>query len=382
MALKWAKRLVVAGLVLEIGYFAVRYTEPAWGASGSNEQVKEAVTAPRLDKPLELARMEVTSINPARMVERLRVSGELRPINRVVLRARDSGKVQDISAREGQAVRTGDVLVRFETNELQSALEQRESDHDVAHAELLLAMQTLTRIVQLVQKNVAAEDRLDKAKSEIASTTARLRGLSAQVDMARTALHDAQVLAPFDGVVSKRSVDQGARVSADAELFTIVDTTTLEAKVLVSTRDVPRVSTGQTAELQIDGFGKQSFSGRVVRISPVADDGTRLVPVYIRLSNPSRHLVGGMFATGSILLRQNEDRIVIPAASLRKGETGAYVLKLEKGYLVRQPVTVGSKWDEGESLEISDGLAAGDTIVTVPLPELQPHTPVTISEAG
>ncbi|MDW5316134.1 efflux RND transporter periplasmic adaptor subunit [Rhizobium sp. PL01] len=382
MALKWAKRLVVAGLVLEIGYFAVRYTEPAWGASGSNEQVKEAVTAPRLDKPLELARMEVTSINPARMVERLRVSGELRPINRVVLRARDSGKVQDISAREGQAVRTGDVLVRFETNELQSALEQRESDHDVAHAELLLAMQTLTRIVQLVQKNVAAEDRLDKAKSEIASTTARLRGLSAQVDMARTALHDAQVFAPFDGVVSKRSVDQGARVSADAELFTIVDTTTLEAKVLVSTRDVPRVSTGQTAELQIDGFGKQSFSGRVVRISPVADDGTRLVPVYIRLSNPSRQLVGGMFATGSILLRQNEDRIVIPAASLRKGETGAYVLKLEKGYLVRQPVTVGSKWDEGESLEISDGLAAGDMIVTVPLPELQPHTPVTISEAG
>lgn len=385
MALKWTMRLTKAGMLLGGVYLAVVFIDPARGTVDANERVKEvvaAVAANQRDKPLELAPSEIADIRPTSIVERLRVSGDLEPINRAVLHAKDGGRIIEVRAVAGQAVRAGDVLARFETDDLQSFLKQREGDRDVAAAEMLLAMQSLNRIEQLADKNIASQEQLDKARSEVAASTARQKSLSAQADIARTALREAEVLAPFDGVVSSRAINQGSRVGVGAELFTIVDTSILEAKVLVSTRDVHRVAIAQRAELHIDGLDGQTVVGSVDRIGPVADHGTRFIPVYIRLSNGGARLRGGSFATGTILVRQNEDAIVIPAISLRKDETGDYVLKLKKGRLVRQPVTVGSGSGGSDGLEISEGLAYGDTIVTVPLPELRPDVTVTIPKAG
>lgn len=121
------------------------------------------------------------------------------------------------------------------------------------------------------------------------------------MDIARLALRNAEIRAPFDGTVTRRLAEPGSRVGGDGELLTLVDTSMLEAKVLVATRDIPRVALGQTAELEIDGLGGQSVKSTVERISPVAEDGTRFVTVYLRLANRNGQLWGGMFASGSIL---------------------------------------------------------------------------------
>lgn len=139
--------------------------------------------------------------------------------------------------------------------------------------------------------------------------TARLQSLSAQVDIARLALRNAEIRAPFDGTITRRQAEAGSRVSADGELMTLVDTSMLEAKVLVATRDIPRVAVGQTAELDIDGIGSQPLRSTVERISPVAEDGTRFVAVYLRPANRDGRLWGGMFASGSILVREKTMRL-------------------------------------------------------------------------
>jgi RND family efflux transporter MFP subunit len=316
------------------------------------------------------------------MVERLRVSGELQPVNRVVMRAKTGGKILNLAVREGGRVRAGDVILRFETDDLQSTLLQRESDRDAAEAELVLATQALSRFKQLDAKNVTSKEQLEKAKRDVAANASKVQSLSAQVDIARVALRDAEVTAPFDGVVASSAVEADSNVSADAELLTIVDASILEAKVLVSTRDVARVGAGQTAELQIDGMEGQTIEGTVARINPVAESGTRFVPVYLRLPNRDRRLWGGMFATGSILIREKADAHVVPALSLRKDETGDYVLKLLNGRLRRQTVMVGQVWNGGSLIEITDGLVDGDTIITAPLPELRPDIAVTVNKAG
>src|SRR3546814_6058699 len=206
------------------------------------------------------------------MVERLRVSCELQLAHRVVLRAKDNGRILEVSVREGQAVKAGDVLVRFETGDLQSALRQRESDEAAARAELHLARQKLDRTEQLIRKNVVAQEQLDTLRSEVAAAEARLDSLSALTAIARASLHEAEVVAPFDGIVSERVVHSGARVSADADLLTIVDSTSLEARVLVSTRDLARVGVGQKVELRVDGLDNEIVAGHITRISPVADE--------------------------------------------------------------------------------------------------------------
>lgn len=359
--------------------------DPTRGTVDANQRVKDIVASVselQANRPLELAQTEVTNVNSVSMAERLRVSGELQPVSRVVMRAKSGGKVLDLAVREGERVRAGDVILRFETDDLRSTLLQRESDRNAAEAELTLAMQALSRIEQLDAKNVTSKEQLEKARRDVAANTSKMQSLSAQVDIARVALRDADVTAPFDGIVASRTVEAGSRVSADAELLTIVDTSILEAKVLVSTRDVGRVAVGQTAELQIDGMEGQTIVGTVARINPVADNGTRFVPVYLRLPNREDRLWGGMFVTGSILVQENADALVVPAISLRKDKTGDYVLKLHNGHLQRQQVTIGQKWNGGSLIEIADGLVDGDTIVTAPLSELRPNIAVTINKAG
>ncbi|MBN9055130.1 MAG: efflux RND transporter periplasmic adaptor subunit [Rhizobiales bacterium] len=384
MAIRWTRTLALTGTVLGGAYLVNLMIDPANGKGDTNERLKrivQTVAAVDTRPSIELSSVEIAKVQPMDLVERVRVSGELRPINQAILRARNGGSILQFDFREGQAVRAGDVLAKFETEDLQSVLKQREAEREGAMAGMLLAIQSLNRMEQLTGKNVTSQEQLDKAKSEVASAKARLDSLAAQAEIARTALRDAEVLAPFDGVVSKLSVNQGARVGAEAELLTVVDISVVEARVMVSTRDVSRVAAGQAVELAIDGFEDQIIQGEVSRISPAADDGSRFVAVYVRLTNDDDRLRGGMFATGSILVRRDRDAIIIPITSLRKDDKGDYVLKLEAGVLVRQPVTVMSKWRDDEKAHIS-GLTPGDTIVTAPLPEFQPNLAVTITKAG
>jgi RND family efflux transporter MFP subunit len=385
----WVKRTIKAGIALAGCVLVVTALDPARGSVDANERVKgivnglvETASMSPAGTPFELTAAETAKIGTRAMVERLGVSGELQPITRVVIRAREAGKIMEMNVRDGDAVQAGKLLVRFETDELQSTLLLRQSDRDAAEAELMLAMQALTRTEQLALKNIASAEQLDKAKSDVAVKTARLQSLAAQADIARLALRNAEIRAPFSGTVTRRLAEAGSRVGADGELLTLVDTSVLEAKVLVATRDIPRVALSQTAELAIDGLGGQIVKGTVDRISPVAEDGTRFVAVYLRLANRDGRLWGGMFASGSILLREKNDALVVPAIALRKDETGYHVLKVEDGHLRRQTVAVGARWNDGDLVEIAAGLKDGETILTAPLPELGPDMAVTIDKAG
>lgn len=383
MAQKWRNRLIVTVLFLGGCSLLIPLSVTGWGLGGQGTGLAAASAAAtsQVVRPLELAPTEIATVARQDLVERLRVSGELHLAHRVVLRARETGRILDVGVREGQVVKAGDVLVRFETGDLQSALRQRESDEAAARAELHLARQKLDRTEQLIRKNIVAQEQLDTLQSEVSAAQARLESLSALTAIARTTLQEAEVLAPFDGIVAQRVVSPGARVSADADLLTIVDSTSLEARVLVSTRDLARVDIGQKVELRVDGLDEETIAGHVTRINPVADEGTRSVPVYVRVANHG-HLVGGMFVTGSIHLRRKHDAIIVPLTSLREDEVGDYVLKVEAGHLVRQPVTVASRWNGGDSLEISGGLTQGDKIVIAPLPKLQPRVAVMISRGN
>jgi RND family efflux transporter MFP subunit len=320
-------------------------------------------------------------VEPTSMAERLRVSGELQPINRVVLTAKAAGTITEVNALVGQPVRAGDVLVRFDTEELTAAVAQHTSNLDGARAELLLAEQTLAKAEKLSQRGIVSRATLEKALSEVLAARANVQGLSARIDIAQSALRNAEIKAPFDGIIANRAVEPGAAAAANAELMTIVDTSVLEAQVLVATRDITRLEIDQIAELHIDGLEGQVVTGTVDRINPVANEGSRFVPVYVRLENPEGRLWGGMFATGSILVRESRDILVLPATSLREDDQGEFVLKLDGGKLVRQAVAVASRWNGGTSVEVA-GVSVGDVIVTSPLPEFRPGATVVVAQAG
>lgn len=383
MARKWLKRI---GLVAVLGAAVIGVSLHLGGASTSGISGEAGVASvadvPAEALPRELAPIEVTTVAQKAMRERLRVSGQLRPVGSASIKAKVSGTVLEVNARQGDVVKSGDVLVRFETEDLQSALVQRDSNLEAARAQLVLAEQMLEKTQELARRGFATTAALEKAESDVAAARANAQGLSAQTDSARSALRDAALLAPFDGIVAARAIEPGETVSANAQLMTLVDTTVLEAEVLVSTRDITRLAIGQTAELAVDGLDGQTIVGTVDRIAPVANEGTRFVPVHIRLENTDGKLWGGMFATGTILVRQGEDVIALPETAIREDDAGPHVLKLVEGRIVRQTVETGPRWDGGRLVEIESGLAAGDVVVSAPLKDIAPDMAVVVSSAN
>lgn len=377
MVAKWPKRLGLVALFAAAAAGTGFYV--AGGSARTPEPTSAAVSVP---SPLELAKIDVTTVEPREINERVRVSGELRPVNRAAIEAKVSGTVLEVNARPGQSVERGDVLVRLETDDLQSALVQHNSNLEAARAELELAERTLEKTERLAERGFATTAALEQAQSDVASARANVQGLSAQSETARTALRDAELIAPFDGIVASRSIEPGESANANTELLTMVDTSVLEAEVLVSTRDIVRLEVGQRAELQVDGMEDSPVHGTVERINPVAKEGSRVVPVFIRLENTDGRLWGGMFATGSILVREEKDVLAVPQTALRGDEDGRYVLTVSEGKLVRQSVDVGPSWNGNRLVQITNGIAAGDTVLSAPLPELQAGIPVVISSAG
>lgn len=342
-----------------------------------NEVAVEA--APAVSQPAgpptrELAGVDLFMVAPKTLRDLVNVSGELREVDRAVVKARISGSVTEVLVRPGQTVQQGEVLLRFDRDDLAAALRQSEAQLAAAQAQSLQAEQSLSKSRALRDRRVASLSALENAESAAASAAAEVTAAEARVETARNALNHAEVKAPMAGTIATRSVEIGETVANGSDLMTIVDSTVFEAEVLVATRDVTRLQVGQKAELTIDGLTGRNLTAEVQLISPAANEGTRFVPVFLRLDPTDARLFGGMFASGTITVREKPDAIAIPDSALRRDGDQPYVLVVADDRLQRRDIATGDVW--GREIEVPDGLADGDRVLRAPIAGLVEGTQV------
>ncbi|MDX1344053.1 MAG: efflux RND transporter periplasmic adaptor subunit, partial [Reinekea sp.] len=194
-------------------------------------------------------------------------------------------------------------------------------------------------------------------------------------------IRNANVYAPINGIVSFRQAEPGQFVGIGSPLLTIVDLARMELRVNVSAADSANIVTGMKVNISIEGLPLATFTGTVSRISPVATNGTRTIPVYIVLENTGGLLRGGMFATGQITLKEKPNTLVIPPSAIRYDEQNQpYVLKIDGETVVRQDISVAGSWGQNQMREVTQGLNSGDRIVVLPLPGLQVNDTVQLIE--
>jgi RND family efflux transporter MFP subunit len=199
-----------------------------------------------------------------------------------------------------------------------------------------------------------------------------VKSAEAQLRIAEKAMQDAVVRAPFAGVVARRMVNVGEKVGIDAPLFTVVDLARMELEAPAPASEIPSVRVGQTAQFRVDGFGERPFEGRIERINPTADPGSRSITLYVSVANRDGALKGGMFAKGQLILDKSPPATVVPATALREEAGQTYVFTIEDGKIVRRPVSIGMR-EEG-LVEIRSGLAKGVPVVRARLTDLKPGT--------
>lgn len=334
---------------------------------------EEVLAGPESPQLLQLNADEWTRLEPVTLRRTVKVIGTLQPSRRVDLSAEAAGQVESVGVRPGDAVTEGQVLVQIDVERLGLDLNLARSTADATRAQLALAEQQLERQEALVERGVAAETTLGEVRTNVDALRANLSAQEDQISAAELSLDRATVRAPFDGIVASRGVEPGAVVGAGTALLSVVDLSRMEMAGAAPVSAGAVLAPGQEVDLSVDGIEGRDFTGIVARIAPVADEGTRTITVFVDVDNADGVLLGGMFATGGIVVDEARDALAVPRAALRE-EGGDHVLVLEDGTLARRDVEAGAEWPGG--LVQVEGLEPGAQVVTADLPDLQAGEPV------
>jgi RND family efflux transporter MFP subunit len=365
-----------------IGAFVV----VALAAGGGLVAIKQGVKAPAAnakgpDKApvaLEFGPSDLAYVSQAPLSRWLPVSGTLTPVNQATVKAKVSGDVRQVLVREGETVRAGQLLAKIDTADLEAKLIERQGALESARAQMALAEKTRASNVKLLNEKFISQTAFDSSQSGYDVAKGNVKSIEAQVQLAQNAIKDATVVAPIGGVVGKRHVQPGEKVAFDAPLVTVVDLTDLELQALVPAIDIPGIAVGMPVELAVDGFGARKFTGRIGRINPSTEPGTRAILVYVGLRNSDATLRSGMFANGRIALAAGAPTAVLPQAAVRTEAGQSFVWVIDGGKLSRRIVTLGRRDEEAGLVELKNTLPKGLPVLSTRFDNLKEGAPALV----
>jgi membrane fusion protein (multidrug efflux system) len=364
---------IVAGLALTAGtgVLFVQQQDPS--------VPQAAVPVPEVEKrTLQLHPTEIVTVRPVDVDERLKVTGSVFPSQEAAVAAQVSGLAETVLVQPGDTVEAGDLLVDVGTSDLQLQLEQQRATVASTMVQLEAAKTALAQTETLVERSLAPKNTLDAAKAEVDRLAATVATQQTQVTLAEANLERAHVRAPFSGTISSRIIEPGQVVSPGTTMLSLVDLSSLRVEVMVRLADVARVEVGQEVELRVQGFADTVFVGKVDRINPIAETGTRSIKVFLTIDNAEGKLRGGMFVSGDIVVREKADVLAVPATAVQSRGDQHFVIAIEDGVLEERPVELGSVWAGGTMFETQSGLSQGDIIVSSEMSGLTLGSPVSI----
>ena len=349
---------------------------------GSAVALRAAKKAQDDGKPLavalQFAPTDLAYVRAVPLARWLPVSGTLQPIRQAVVKARVTGDVRQITVREGETVRDGQLLVRIDTTDLDSKLIDRIGALESARAQLALAEKTRAMNTRLLNDKFISQNAFDSAESSFNVAQGNVKSMEAQVQLARNALKDAVATAPLSGIVAKRHVQPGEKVAVEASLVTVVDLKDLEVQALIPAIDVPELKIGMPVEFNVDGYGDRHFTGHIERINPSTEPGTRAILVYVGLPNPDALLKSGMFATGRIALAASAPALTLPMTAVRTEAGQSFVWVVDNGKLSRRIVTLGRRDNDNGLVEIKTSLPANLPVLSARFDNLKDGAPALV----
>ncbi|MDT8446320.1 MAG: efflux RND transporter periplasmic adaptor subunit [bacterium] len=296
-----------------------------------------------------LPNVEVLVLAPRPLTHYSTYMGHIEPMERASLSAELAGTVESADFVEGQSVKKGQILVQIETKRLGLNFRLARSNYELARDEF-------EREAQLFKNNLSNQAKLTQAKN-------RQEVAQVQMELAQLDLDKSQVSAPFDGVVSKKSVDRGEYLGKGAPMLEVLSLSKVKAKVNVPEREIGYVAPGRKVVVTLDALGDRVFEGQIQSLGLEADSKSRSFPVEVVVDNPQQALLAGMLARVKMVTMNLEKQVIIPRDAIMEDETGSYVFVLGGGMVVRRPVLSGIAL--GDEVQVKKGLAFGDRLVVV-----------------
>jgi len=354
-----------------------------------------------------LSKVSTVTLQRMDLQPRSLISGSLQPVRSARMHFQVTGQVTERLVEPGQAVKSGQVLLKLDDADYQDALVRAEAEY----AQVLASLKRDKAILQLADKNSELASRefrrmqklgkdslasksilekaqqemlrleLDEAKLQYSLDTAqsRIKKSKSALDRAQRNLQRTSLLAPFDGIVNRVNLEVGDQSSLSQQAAVsqlgveIIDISQLTMYAEVASESAAVLQLGQNITLDIGGA---SVEGRLASLQIDPDPVTFTHPIEIRING--ERFLPGMLARANIMLRPVHQVLVAPFSAVLRDEGQAYVFIVRKERLVKVPVKIGVR--SHQWLQISGDLQAGEQLVASDVAALSDGQPVIIRQ--
>ncbi len=276
------------------------------------------------------------------------------------------GNIVELLVEEGDRVEAGQPLARIDNERYRLELAR-------AEASLRRLEQDFNRNREMYQRQLISSETFERAKFEYEAQKAGF-------ELARLELSYTSIVAPIAGVVSERMIKVGNTVNTAEPAFVITSMDPLIARMHVPEREMSRLETGQPAYMNVDALAGRQFVGRVSLISPVVDPDTGTFRVTIEIRDESGRLKPGMFGRVNIVHDTRADTLLVPVEAVLAEDARTTVFVVSADEVQRRDVRVGYR--NNGSVEIIEGVTAGELVVVTGKSSLRDKSKVTVVSGG
>jgi RND family efflux transporter MFP subunit len=315
----------------------------------------------------------------------LTLPANLQALNSAPIFARTSGYVRKWYVDIGDPVRAGQTLAVLDAPEVEQQLVAARADLQTALANQQLAASTAARWRNMLAKDAVSKQETDEKVGDLAAKTAVSNAARANVSRLQYTQGFTRLIAPFSGVVTSRSTDIGALVSAgtaaSTPLFTVSDVTRMRVFVRVPQSYSAQVHPGMHVTLTLPEYAGRTFDAVLTRTAGAVDPGSGTVLVELQAPNGDRALKPGAYAQASFPMAGASGAMTLPSSALIVGERGTQVALVgNDGKAHLKTITIGQ--DRGATVEVSAGLSASDRVIDSPPDSLANGDPVQVAGGG
>jgi len=316
--------------------------------------------------------VEVELVSTGSIEETIEVTGWIKADKIVDVTSKVPGRIESlqvildsgdtIAVEEGLAVTKGRQIAVIDHDTYLAQVEAAKADLQAREVELADAEREKKRMIRLFEGGSATEQSKDKAVTTAELAAARLNLSRANLELAKINLRESTIVAPIDGIVTAKHIDQGNLINAGERIVTIADMKTVKAIVAVAERYGEEIDVGTPARIKVDAFGDRVFDAEVYSVYPALDEQTHTIQVEIRMNNDELLLKPGMFARVTLVVQRKDDVVIIPRDVVLGGRIDEpYVYVVEDGIARKRFVKLGIK--QADVYEIADGLKQGEKLV-------------------
>lgn len=307
--------------------------------------------------------VEAVPVTIGTIAREITAVGTLRSAETVIIRPEIAGRINSVGFDEGTSIAKGEVLVKLDDSILAADLEE-------ARANLALSKANAERATSLASRGAGTQRARDEAE-------AKLRVDQARIEQARARLDKTVITAPFAGIVGLRSISPGAYVQPGQDIVNLEAIDPISVDFRIPEIFLAHLREGLKVAVTADSHPGREFPGMVTAIDPAVDAMGRAALVRARLDNSDKALRPGQFVRLVLTVSESVDAITVPEEAIVPRGQQMTVIRIVDGKAQPVPVTTGARRDG--MVEITQGLAPGDVVVTAGQMKLRPDTPVIVS---